>query len=65
MTTGVVTRSTDPSRVGMPVSFALKDGRIDRIGWLWNWSDPSAPIADCRSTVPFYAPRWGGVVVRS
>ncbi|MGY4765308.1 hypothetical protein ACXC9Q_00160 [Kribbella sp. CWNU-51] len=65
MTTGVVTRSTDPSRVGQPVSFALKDGRIDRIGWLWSWSDHPAPIADCRSTVPFYAPRWGGVVVRS
>ena len=51
MITGVVTKSTDPSRVGKPVSFALKDGKIDRVGWLWGWS---APIEDCRSTVPFY-----------
>ncbi|TCC03712.1 hypothetical protein [Kribbella soli] len=65
MTTGIVTGSTDPARIGKPVSFALKDGAIDRVGWLWGWSDPPAPIADCRSTVPFHASRWGGVVVRS
>ncbi|MFI7064564.1 hypothetical protein ACIBL3_26475 [Kribbella sp. NPDC050124] len=63
VTTGVVTRSDDPAQVGKPVSFSLKDGQVDRISWLWSWSAEKPPIADCLSTVPSYAPRWGGVVV--
>lgn len=62
--TGVVTKSADPALVGKPVSFSLKDGRTDRIGWLWGFSATDEPITDCQSTVPFYAPDWGGVVVR-
>ncbi|MEU8225130.1 hypothetical protein [Kribbella sp. NPDC048915] len=63
MATGVVTTSTDPARVGQPVSFAVKDGRTDRISWLTGWAAES--IVDCRSVVPAHAPRYGGVVVRS
>ncbi|MEV5967994.1 hypothetical protein AB0L70_39880 [Kribbella sp. NPDC051952] len=59
ITTGVVTSSTDPARVGQPVSFSLKDGKIDRVGWSAGVSE----VADCRSVVPSYAPQWGGVVV--
>ncbi|WP_433166347.1 hypothetical protein [Kribbella sp. CA-247076] len=64
ITTGVVTKSKDPAQVGKPVSFSLKDGRTDRLGWLLSWSPDQPPIADCISTIPSYAPRRGGVVVR-
>jgi hypothetical protein len=64
ITTGVVTKSSDPAQIGKPVSFSLKDGEVDRLGWLWSWSTEQPPIADCMSTVPFYAPRWGGLVVQ-
>jgi hypothetical protein len=63
VTTGVVTGSSDPSRIGRPVAFSLKDGRTDRVGWVWSWSDGTPPVADCRSTVPFFKGAWGGVVV--
>jgi hypothetical protein len=63
MATGVVTTSNDPARVGQPVSFAVKDGRTDRISWLTGWT--GGAVADCRSVVPSHAPRYGGVVVRS
>jgi hypothetical protein len=62
--TGVVTKSVDPALVGKPVSFSLKDGRIDRLGWLWAFTPTDEPITDCQSTTPFYAPDWGGVLVR-
>ncbi|GAA1554419.1 hypothetical protein GCM10009789_04780 [Kribbella sancticallisti] len=62
--TGVVTRSAAPELVGKPVSFSLKDGRMDRLGWLWGFSATDEPIVDCQSTVPFYAPDWGGLTVR-
>jgi hypothetical protein len=65
MATGVVTGSDDPAKVGKPVSFALKDGSIDRVGWLWSWSPGSPEIVDCRSTVPFHRARPGGVLVSS
>ena len=64
ITTGVVTRSNDPAQVGKPVSFSLKDGKVDRLGWLVSWSAAHPAIADCMATVPFYAPRWGGLVVQ-
>jgi len=64
ITTGVVTKSSDPAQIGKPVSFSLKDGKVDRLGWLFSWSAAQPPIADCMSTVPFYAPRWGGLVVQ-
>jgi hypothetical protein len=63
ITTGVVTSSTDPARVGLPVSFSLKDGKIDRVGWVWSRSAVDPEVADCRSVVPTYAPQWGGVIV--
>ncbi|MBB5838819.1 hypothetical protein [Kribbella italica] len=62
--TGVVTKSADPALVGKPVSFSLKDGRTDRLGWLWGFSSTDEPITDCQSITPFYAPDWGGLVVR-
>ena len=62
--TGVVTKSAAPELVGKPVSFSLKDGRVDRLGWLWGFSSTDEPIVDCQSTVPFYAPDWGGLLVR-
>jgi hypothetical protein len=65
MATGVVTASDDPAKIGKPVSFALKDGAIDRVGWLWSWSEGQPSIVDCRSTVPFHPARPGGVLVRS
>jgi len=61
--TGVVTASNDPAKVGKPVSFSLKDGRIDRLGWIWGFAADAPQIVDCQSTVPFYAPRWGGLLV--
>ena len=61
--TGVVTKSVAPELVGKPVSFSLKDGRTDRLGWLWGFSSTDEPIVDCQSTVPFYAPDWGGLLV--
>ncbi|WP_350278549.1 hypothetical protein [Kribbella sp. HUAS MG21] len=64
MATGVVTGSDDPGKVGKPVSFALKDGAVDRVGWLWSWSGGQS-VVDCRSGVPFRAARPGGVIVRS
>jgi hypothetical protein len=63
ITTGVVTSSTDPARVGQPVSFSLKDGEVDRVGWVWSRSAEDPEVADCRSVVPSYAPQWGGVIV--
>jgi hypothetical protein len=63
MATGVVTGSDDPAKIGKPVSFSLKDGAIDRVGWLWSWS--GQPVVDCRSIVPFHAARPGSVLVRS
>ncbi|GAB2556624.1 hypothetical protein [Kribbella endophytica] len=62
--TGVVTKSADPALVGKPVSFSLKDGRTDRLGWLWGFSSTDEPITDCQSITPFYAPDWGGLLVR-
>jgi hypothetical protein len=62
--TGVVTKSADPTLVGKPVSFSLKDGRTDRLGWLWGFSSTDEPITDCQSITPFYAPDWGGLLVR-
>jgi hypothetical protein len=62
--TGVVTKSADPTLVGKPVSFSLKDGRTDRLGWLWGFSSTDEPITDCQSITPFYAPDWGGILVR-
>ena len=62
--TGVVTASNDPAKVGKPVSFSLKDGRIDRLGWIWGFAADAPQIVDCQSVVPSYAPRWGGLVVR-
>ncbi|MGZ0148399.1 hypothetical protein ACXJJ3_15110 [Kribbella sp. WER1] len=64
MATGVVTRSDDPAKIGRPVSFSLKDGSTDRVGWLWSWSGGGTTIADCRSTVPFHAARPGSVLSR-
>jgi hypothetical protein len=65
ITTGVVTKSDDPAQIGKKVSFSLKDGKVDRLGWLFSWSAGQPSIADCTSVVPSYAPRWGGLVVRS
>jgi hypothetical protein len=65
MATGLVTGSDDAAKIGKPVSFSLKDGAIDRVGWLWSWSDGHPAIVDCRSTVPFRAARPGSVLVRS
>ena len=65
MATGVVTGSDDPAKIGKPVSFSLKDGSTDRVGWLWSWSEGHQAIADCRSTVPFHRVHPGGVLVRS
>jgi hypothetical protein len=65
ITTGVVTKSDDPAQVGKAVSFSLKDGKVDRLGHLFSWSAGQPAIADCTSVVPAYAPRWGGLVVRS
>ncbi|GAA1542683.1 hypothetical protein GCM10009741_52600 [Kribbella lupini] len=62
--TGVVTQSVDPTLVGKPVSFSLKDGRTDRLGWLWGFTPTDEPITDCQSITPFYAPDWGGLLVR-
>jgi hypothetical protein len=63
--TGVVTKSTSaPQLVGKPVSFSLKDGRTDRLGWLWGFTPTDEPINDCQSITPFYAPDWGGLSVR-
>ncbi|MGC4937307.1 hypothetical protein [Kribbella sp. DT2] len=62
--TGVVTKSADPTQIGKPVSFSLKDGPTDRLGWLRGFSSTDAPITDCQSTTPFYAPAWGGLLVR-
>ncbi|MFG1627349.1 hypothetical protein [Kribbella sp. NPDC049227] len=62
--TGVVTASNDPAKVGKPVSFSLKDGRIDRLGWIWGFAADAPQIVDCQSVVPSYAPRWGGLAVR-
>ncbi|MFI6828160.1 hypothetical protein ACIBG5_13730 [Kribbella sp. NPDC050241] len=62
--TGVVTASNDPAKVGKPVSFSLKDGRIDRLGWIWGFAADAPQIVDCQSVVPSYAPRWGGLSVR-
>ncbi|TWD80167.1 hypothetical protein FB561_1240 [Kribbella amoyensis] len=59
--TGVVTSSVAPELVGKPVSFSFKDGRVDRIGWIWGFADE--PINDCQATVPFFAPDWGKVIV--
>ncbi|GAA0577943.1 hypothetical protein HPO96_14445 [Kribbella sandramycini] len=62
--TGVVTKSVDAGLVGKPVSFSFKDGRTDRLGWLWGFSATDEPINDCQSITPFYAPDWGGLLVR-
>jgi hypothetical protein len=64
MVTGVVTGSDDPAKIGKPVSFSLKDGSTDRVGWLWSWSDGGTTIVDCRSAVPFHAGRPGSVLVQ-